>query len=68
MSPGRLRHTVATLLRKAGVVPRAAQELMRHSPLTSLGADLDKLSRIVSLSNRDIRLTTGLPWLLSEGG
>ena len=36
-------HTFATLLSKAGVVPRMAQELMRHSPSTSL--------RAVSLSN-----------------
>jgi len=28
-----LRHTFATLLSKAGVVPRMAQELMRHSDI-----------------------------------
>ena len=44
-----LRHTFATMLSQAGVRPRTAQELMRHSPSASL--------RAVSLSNRDIRLT-----------
>ena len=44
-------HTFATGLARNGTSPAVAQKLMRHSPSTSL--------RAVSLSNGDIRLTTG---------
>ncbi len=43
------RHTLATMLSQSGVLPRMAQELMRHSPSVSL--------RTLSLSKGDIRLT-----------
>ena len=44
-----LRHTFATLLSQSGVLPRTAQELMRHGPSVSL--------RALSLSKGDTRLT-----------